>query len=124
QMCIRDRCEGCGYAEVHGRCDEEDASFGLFIEAFQDLGRAIYQDTEEGCLSQDQASALIHSWLSASIDAARAMKDRLEPLSPGEFMEAKAWYLGRMISFIPSELFSDDVGRAVQTVRLRLEDYW
>ena len=32
-------CEGCGYAGTHGRCDAEDSSFSLFIEAFQELGK-------------------------------------------------------------------------------------
>ena len=38
-------CQGCGYAATHGRCDADDSSFSLFIEAFQELGKAIYQDT-------------------------------------------------------------------------------
>ena len=38
-------CQGCGYAATHGRCDSDQSSFSLFIEAFSELGRAIYLDT-------------------------------------------------------------------------------
>ncbi len=39
-------CRGCGYALTHGRCDSDASAFSLFIEAFQELGKAIYQDIE------------------------------------------------------------------------------
>ena len=46
--------QGCGYAATHGRCDADDSAFSLFIEAFQELGRVIYQDTGElGCSPHD-----------------------------------------------------------------------
>lgn len=39
-------CRGCGYALSHSRCDSDASAFSLFIEAFQELGKAIYQDVE------------------------------------------------------------------------------
>ena len=67
-------CCGCGYAATHGRCDSEDSAFSLFIEAFQELGRVIYQDTGElGCPAQ-QARQKLYSCIKASARRALQME--------------------------------------------------
>ena len=117
-------CQVCGYALTHGSCDCIDSSFSLFIEAFQELGRVIYQDTGEKLSMPKEAKAMICSWLESSKKIARKLKDDLVDASCLRFMEYKARYLSDMICTIPLEFFSEEVWQKSQRVRIALNDYW
>ncbi len=118
-------CLGCGYAATHGRCDAEDAAFSLFIEAFQELGRIIYQDMD-GRLpcSPEIATTRLEKWLADSANLAEAMKNSLESAPVQDLMKRKARYLDDMTGLLPLELFSAEVAEKWQQVRDRLKDYW
>lgn len=117
-------CKGCGYALTHGRCDSEQSAFSRFIEAFVELGRAIYQDTTQHPLDPDQARSLLQTSLSSSREAAMQMLEGLPSVSARTLMERKAWYLDRMIALIPLSIFSDEVEVRSLEVRDALKDYW
>ncbi len=117
-------CKGCGYALTHGRCDSEQSAFSRFIEAFVELGRAIYQDTTQHPLDPDQARSLLQTSLSSSREAAMQMLEDLPTVSARTLMERKAWYLDRMIALIPLSVFSDEVEVRSMEVRDALKDYW
>jgi hypothetical protein len=117
-------CRGCGYALTHGgRCDSDESAFSIFIEGFQELGRAILQDCEVG---QDPDEGLEVLWeaIAGSAQAARWMLEDLAEASAGEFMERKARYLARMISLLPVCLLSEEVRARQREVQGRLMDYW
>jgi len=76
-------CHGCGYALTHGRCDCEESAFSRFIEAFVQLGRAIYQDTTPLPLDPDRARSLLQAAISASREAAMQMLEDLPAASAG-----------------------------------------
>ena len=124
----RDRsCQGCGYAQVHGRCDGDDSSFSLFIEAFSELGKVIYQDVQDYQFEPVNSRAIIKSWLDDSTKAARRMKECIgsaSTISAYTFMERKAQYLDEMLSLIPMTLFSEEVAWNCRIVRKNLLDYW
>jgi hypothetical protein len=129
----RDRsCQGCGYAQVHGRCDSDDSSFSLFIEAFSELGRVIYQDVQDYQFEPVNSRAITKSWLDDSIQAARRMNEFVgsasiisaSTISAYTFMEHKAHYLDEMLSQIPMSLFSEEVAENCRIVRRNLLDYW
>ena len=83
-------CTGCGYAATHGRCDAEDSAFSLFIEAFQELGRAIYQDTGElGCSPHD-ARMHLNLTIKVSRDVAMRLQEDLPSAGAQRLMELKA----------------------------------
>jgi hypothetical protein len=120
------RCQGCGYAATHGRCDSDDSSFSLFIEAFQELGKAIYQDVQD-LQSRPADSQIIKTWLDDSAKASRKMKEGIRPassVSTFSFMEQKAYYLDEMLCLIPVNLFSKEIDENCRMVRKRLLDYW
>jgi len=117
-------CRGCGYALTHGRCDSDDSAFSLFIEAFQELGRAIYQDTGELRCPPDKAKHLLRISLLASAEAARQMLSDLSSASALLFMERKAVYLDRMIGLLPLEILSEETGERCRDVQKKLKDYW
>jgi hypothetical protein len=117
-------CRGCGYALTHGRCDSDDSAFSRFIESFQELGRAIYQDTSNPSLDPAQIRLILREVICASIGEARRMACELENASALDLMEQKSRYLKRMIGFLPLELFSPEVEESCQTVEGSLEDYW
>jgi hypothetical protein len=122
----RDRsCKECGYGATHDRCDAETSAFSLFIEAFQELGRVIYQDNanEIGC-HQMQSNSRLYDFIAATTESARRMQDGLPTLYTLKLMEQKAAYLDHMISLIPLAFFSADVSKQCRTVREMLEDYW
>ncbi|MCX6675276.1 MAG: hypothetical protein NTW84_02525 [Methanothrix sp.] len=124
----RDRsCQGCGYAQIHGRCDSDDSSFCLFIEAFLELGRVIYQDVWDYQSEPVNAQPILKFWLDHTIQAARRMKDCIgsaSTISAYTFMEQKAQYLDEMLSLIPLSLFSNEVTENCLIVRESLLDYW
>ncbi len=117
-------CGGCGYAATHGRCDADDSAFSLFIEAFQELGRAIYQDTGElGCSPHD-ARMHLNSSIKTSCELALRMQEDLPFASALRLMELKAAYLDAMIKLLPDEILSEEVARKRRLVERMLLDYW
>jgi hypothetical protein len=117
-------CTGCGYAATHGRCDAEDSAFSLFIEAFQELGRAIYQDTGElGCSPHD-ARMHLNLFIKVSRDVAMRLQEELPSASALRLMELKAAYLDAMIWLIPGLLLSEEVREKCLLVRRTLLNYW
>ena len=121
----RDRaCTGCGYAATHGRCDADDSAFSLFIEAFQELGRSVYQDTGElGCSHHD---ARLHLNLSIKVsrDLAMRLQEDLPSAGALRLMELKAAYLDTMIRLLPGLLLSEEVRERCLLVRRMLLNYW
>ncbi len=129
----RDRsCQGCGYAQMHGRCDRDDSSFSLFIEAFSELGKVIYQDVQDFQFEPVNSQTIIKSWLDDSTKAARKMLECIgsasiisaSTISAYTFMERKAQYLDEMLSLIPMSLFSEEVAEKCRIARENLLDYW
>ena len=131
----RDRsCAGCGYAATHGRCDDDASAFSIFIEAFQELGRVIYQDTEGRPMQREEAVAALHRSISAAQDRAGRMEEEvqacLEEAWPGQecrtmqLMLLKAGYLEDMIELLPFCLFSSEVEDGVRQVKDALQKYW
>jgi hypothetical protein len=117
-------CLGCGYALTHGRCDSDDSAFSLFIEAFQELGRAIYQDTGDLRCPPGKAKQLLRASLLASAEASKQLLADLPSASTLGFMERKAAYLDRMIALVPFALLSEDARDKGQEVQKLLENYW
>jgi hypothetical protein len=117
-------CLGCGYALTHGRCDSDDSAFSLFIEAFQELGRAIYQDTGDLRCPPGKAKQLLRVSLMASAEASKQLLADLPSASTLGFMERKAAYLDRMIALVPFALLSEDARDKGQEVQKLLENYW
>jgi hypothetical protein len=117
-------CQGCGYAATHGRCDCNDSSFSLFIEAFQELGRAIYQDVGRLSYPPDDARQRLNASLRNSSDLARKMMDDLPSTSALLLMERKAWYLDQMIRLLPLELLDQEVTERCRQVQKELLNYW
>lgn len=121
----RDRaCAGCGYAATHGRCDEDDSAFSLFIEAFQELGGTIYQDTGEICCAAEEARQILYSCIRSSSEIAQQMERSLESASTQDLMELKAKAIRTMIELIPAQLLSEEVTIRRQTVKDALDNYW
>lgn len=121
----RDRaCTGCGYAATHGRCDAEDSAFSLFIEAFQELGRAIYQDTGKLCCSPHDARMHLNLFLKVSREVAMKLQEDLPPAGAERLMELKAAYLDTMIWLLPVLLLSKEVQERSLLVRWMLLNYW
>jgi hypothetical protein len=119
-------CQGCGYAATHGRCDADDSAFSRFIEAFQELGRMIYQDmnaSQSSCLPAE-TKRLLFALLQASQELAREMQEVLPSLSTLQLMRQKQIYLYRMILLLPLCLFSEDVKKQCLILQYILEGYW
>ena len=117
-------CRGCGYAATHGRCDSDQSSFSLFIEAFSELGRVIYQDTGGlNCHPDDARLRLEHCIRSSRLLAAEMMED-IDSSSAERLMERKARYLGQMIDLLPKELFGPEIMESWRRVREMLRNYW
>jgi hypothetical protein len=119
-------CKGCGYAATHGRCDADDSAFSLFIEAFQELGRLIYQDTtasQSACLPVE-TKGLLFALLQASQELAREMQEDLPSLTTLQLMRQKQIYIDRMILQLPLCLFSEDVQKQCRILQYRLQGYW
>jgi len=121
----RDRaCTGCGYAATHGRCDADDSAFSLFIEAFLELGRAIYQDTGTlGCSPHD-ARMHLNLFIKVTRDLAMRLQEDLPPAGAQRLMELKAAYLDEMIGLLPGLLLSGEVRERSLLVRKMLLNYW
>jgi hypothetical protein len=119
-------CTGCGYAETHGRCDADDSAFSLFIEAFQDLGRVIYQETtaNKSASYHVKTKELLFCLLQASQELAREMMEGLASLSTLQLMRQKQIYIDRMILQLPFCLFSKDVKKQCRILQHHLERYW
>ena len=117
-------CEGCGYARTHGRCDCNDSTFSIFIEAFQELGRAIYQDAGELKCHPDDARAKLSSSIQASQDLTIRMIEDLPSNSAIALMERKAWYLDQMIRLLPVALMDQEVEERRRLVQKALLNYW
>jgi len=121
----RDRaCAGCGYAATHGRCDSEDSAFSVFIEAFQELGRVIYQDTGEIGCSAEQARQKLYSCIRASTRLALRMEQSLICANTQDLMQLKADHIRAMVELIPAPLLSQEVALRLQTVKKALGNYW
>jgi hypothetical protein len=121
----RDRaCTGCGYAATHGRCDAEDSAFSLFIEAFQELGRSVYQDTGELCCSHHDALMHLNLSIKATRDLAMRLQEDLPSAGASRLMELKAVYLDAMIRLLPGLLLSEEVQERSLLVRRMLLNYW
>lgn len=117
-------CRGCGYAATHGRCDADDSAFSLFIEAFQELGRSIYQDTGElGCSPHD-ARMHLNLTLKVTSDVTIKLQEGLSFAGAQQLMERKAAYLDTMIWLIPGLLLSEEVRERILLVRRMLLNYW
>ncbi len=117
-------CASCGYAATHGRCDEDDSAFILFIEAFQELGRTIYQDMSEIGCPAEEARQILRSAIAASRERALRMQQDLPSVGAQGLMELKAAYLDAMIGEIPGQLFGEEVRERCSLVRIALLDYW
>ncbi len=125
-------CEGCGYAQTHGRCDSEDSAFSRFIEAFQELGRMIYQDisqdtgqdTSKRSFDPADTREILLESIDASVRAARGMLSELPDASTFRLMELKARYLNEMICLIPISMLSDEAGEMRNEVIEYLKNYW
>jgi hypothetical protein len=121
----RDRsCQGCGYARTHGRCDADSSSFSLFIEAFQDLGRVIYQDTSIPSIDEAQAKRMLQISISSSAKVARRMMEDLPSATTMELMALKAAYLAEMLGLLPVVLLSVEVQEHLAQVLEVLRNYW
>jgi len=117
-------CQGCGYAGTHGRCDCTDSTFSIFIEAFQELGRAIYQDAGELKCRPDDARAKLSSSIQASRDLTVQMLEFLPSASARELMERKAWYLDQIIRILPQGVLDQAVEEKRSLVQKALQNYW
>ena len=121
-------CTGCGYAATHGRCDEDDSAFSIFIEAFQELGKMIFQESIPGSIFCRQNSVDIkrdlHFQIMGSLNLAREMSKSLLSLPAMQLMEAKKSYIRQMIEYMPIGILSDDVRRQHLIVQDSLERYW
>jgi hypothetical protein len=120
-------CQGCGYAATHGRCDADDSAFSLFIEAFLELGKLIYQDTfspkEDEWLPEDIKRQLFAS-LQASCQLASQMQGKLSSLSTLQLMQQKQKYIGLMIELLALSILSEDVHKQFLLLQDRLKRYW
>jgi hypothetical protein len=117
-------CKGCGYAATHGRCDADESAFSLFIEAFQELGRSIYQDTDGRSIDPSHAKELLQQSIKISIKTAQKMQEELYCVSALQLMELKATYLSDMIGHLSVELFSYEVEMKSKAVVDYLKNYW
>ena len=117
-------CTGCGYAATHGRCDAEDSAFSLFIEAFQELGRTIYQDMGELSCPTHDAWQFLNSSIAASCDMAIQMQKDLPSARVQRLMELKSAYLNTMIGLLPVPLLSEEVRERCLQVKRTLSNYW
>ncbi len=127
-------CSGCGYAATHGRCDDSASAFSIFIEAFQELGRIIYQDLDGRPAPQEEAVAALRQSISAARVRAGRMAEEVQGCScqgfdgPGEgtmrLMELKKQYLQDMISLLPTILLSEEVEAQAGRVEVALMNYW
>jgi len=120
-------CAGCGYAAVHGRCDSDASSFSIFIEAFSDLGRVVYQDLDGGVLifsSPIKAREEICGFIQVTTARSAELMADLPSASGMQFMLLKREYLKSMIGSVPAGLFSEAVEKKIQTVNWALKGYW
>ncbi len=117
-------CQGCGYAATHGRCDSDQSSFSLFIEAFSELGRAIYLDTWGLNCRPDFARMRLENCIHSSSRLAGEMMEDIDSFSARRLMERKARYLEQMIDTLPAELFAPEVTEQVERVHETLRNYW
>jgi len=120
-------CAGCGYSATHGRCDEDDSAFSLFIESFMELGKLIFQDVaspEEADCDIDEKKRQLSLLLESSSRLAGQMQEGLTALSALQFMQKKQAYISQMIQFIPISFLSNDVKEQLCILRHRLKDYW
>lgn len=119
-------CRGCGYALTHGRCDADDSAFSLFIEAFYELGRMIFQETgmDECACEPEEARRVLSSSIEESARLAGEMQLRIVPLSALQLMEQKQIFIDCMIGWLPLGIFSKDVQEQCRLLRDRLKGYW
>ena len=117
-------CTGCGYAATHGRCDAENSAFSLFIEAFQELGRVVYQDTEGRSADPGLAEKRLCHSLQISKNRAKRMMEEIKGCSALQLMEKKAQYIGEMIELLPYELLCIEVVERFHVAKERLKNYW
>jgi hypothetical protein len=118
------KCIGCGYALIHGSCEAENSAFTQFIEAFQEFGKAIYQETGILSHSPELARSSLGRSIYASSEASREMLKEVGKASALRFMELKAHYIDQMISLIPRDFFSEEVNVKFSFLKEKLKDYW
>ena len=117
-------CRGCGYAAAHGRCDSENSAFSIFIEAFQELGWAIYQDIEGRPVDHPQAAQIMRRTISATQEQALRMEEEMQGCGTMQLMMLKAQYLEEMVKLLPLSLLSAEVGMRALRVKDALQRYW
>jgi hypothetical protein len=117
-------CIGCGYALTHGRCDSEDSAFSQLIEAFQELGKAIYQSTGDLCCTPNVAKSVLEKSIHDSAESSRKMLVSLEKATALNLMELKAEYFHRTICLIPQNIFPEEISKRCILVREMLKNYW
>jgi len=121
----RDRsCRGCGYAAAHGRCDSENSAFSIFIEAFQELGWAIYRDIEGRPVNHSQAEQIMRRTISATKEQALRMAEEMQGCETMQLMMLKAMYLEGMVKLLPLSLLSAEVEVRALRVKDALKRYW
>ena len=119
-----DNCTGCGYALTHGRCDSEDSAFSQLIEAFQELGKAIYQSTGDLCCPSYVAKSVLEKSIQDSTEVSRSMLISLERATAFNLMELKTEYFRRTICLIPQNIFPEEISKRCILVKETLKDYW
>ena len=117
-------CLDCGYAATHGRCDEVDSAFSIFIEAFMEMGRLIYQDINELKYHPIYAKMQLNIAIETSVGLATRMQDDLPSASTLQLMQQKAAYLDGMINALPVELLGEDIKGQCRLVQKALLNYW
>ena len=117
-------CRGCGYAATHGRCDSENSAFNIFIEAFQELGWAIYQDIEGRPVDHSQAEQIMRRTISATQEQALRMEEEMQGCGTMQLMMLKAQYLEEMVKLLPLSLLSVEVEVQALRVKDALKRYW
>ena len=117
-------CRGCGYAATHGRCDSENSDFSIFIEAFQELGWAIYRDIECRPADHPQAEQIVRRTISATKEQALRMAEEMQGCETMQLMMLKAMYLEGMVKLLPLSLLSAEVEVRALRVKDALKRYW
>jgi hypothetical protein len=117
-------CRGCGYAAAHGRCDSDNSAFSIFIEAFQELGWAIYRDIEGRPADHPQAAQIMRRTISATRERALRMEEEMQGCRTMQLMMLKAQYLEEMVKLLPLSLLSAEVEVRALRVKDALQRYW
>ncbi len=123
------RCQGCGYAKTHGgRCDAETSAFGQLIESVYDLAgliHAIREDPPAEAVDPEEAKKGLGGSIARSREAADRLLAELAGADVFGLMEAKRGYIGAILDALPAGIIgSQEVDRAIEDVKSKLERYW